>query len=80
MSTYRVTCLTPTLVGSGGHLAPIDYMIWRDQVNVLDHARIVRMWSKSPRLESYLTQVRRAERQPTRGSWWRCGCMRRRME
>ena len=62
MSTYRVTCLTPTLVGSGGHLAPIDYMIWRDQVNVLDHARIVRMWSRSPRLESYLTQVRRAER------------------
>lgn len=62
MSTYRITCLTPTLAGDGKHLAPIDYMLWRDQVNVLDHERILRMWSRSPRLESYLAQIRRAER------------------
>jgi CRISPR-associated protein Csm5 len=62
VSTYRITCLTPTLAGDGKHLAPIDYMLWRDQVNVLDHERILRMWSRSPRLESYLAQVRRAER------------------
>ena len=26
---YRVTCLTPTLVGDGQKLSPIDYMVWR---------------------------------------------------
>src|SRR6266699_877874 len=33
---YRLTCLTPTLAGDGQKLSPIDYMVWRDHVNVLD--------------------------------------------
>jgi CRISPR-associated protein Csm5 len=48
---YRVTCLTPTLVGDGQKLAPIDYMVWKDHVNVLDQRRIFRFWPKGPRLE-----------------------------
>jgi len=40
---YRVTVLTPTLVGDGTKLSPIDYMVWRDQVNVLDQTRIFRL-------------------------------------
>ena len=51
---YRVTCLTPTLVGDGQKLAPIDYMVWKDHVNVLDQRRIFRLLSKGPRLEGYL--------------------------
>lgn len=62
MSHYRLTCLTPTLVGDGSRLSPIDYMIWRDQVNVLDQNRIFRMLAKGPRLDSYLTQIRKADR------------------
>ena len=57
---YRVTVVTPTLVGDGTKLSPIDYMVWRDQVNVLDQTRIFRLLSKGPRLEEYLTQLRRA--------------------
>jgi len=57
---YRVTVLTPTLVGDGTNLSPIDYMVWRDQVNVLDQTRIFRLLSKGPRLEGYLTQLRKA--------------------
>jgi CRISPR-associated protein Csm5 len=59
---YRLTVLTPTLVGDGRRLSPVDYMVWRDQVNVLDQGRIFRMLSKSagPRLDNYLTQIRRA--------------------
>lgn len=57
---YRVTVLTPTLVGDGMKLSPIDYMVWRDQVNVLDQTRIFRLLSKGPRLEGYLTQLRKA--------------------
>ncbi len=57
---YRVTVLTPTLVGDGTKLSPIDYMVWRDQVNVLDQNRIFRLLSKGPRLEEYLTQLRKA--------------------
>ena len=56
---YRVTVLTPTLVGDGTRLSPIDYMVWRDQVNVLDQTRIFRS-SQGPRLEGYLTQLRKA--------------------
>ena len=37
---YRVVCKTPTLVGDGHKLSPIDYMVWKDQVNVLDQTRI----------------------------------------
>jgi len=59
---YRVTVLTPTLVGDGRKLAPIDYMVWKDQVNVLDQTRIFRLLSKGPRLEGYLTQLRKAEK------------------
>ena len=57
---YRVRVLTPTLVGDGRKLAPIDYMVWRDQVNVLDQTRIFKLLSKGPRLEGYLTQLRKA--------------------
>jgi CRISPR-associated protein Csm5 len=59
---YRATVLTPTLVGDGNKLSPIDYMVWRDQVNVLDQPRIFRLLSKGARLESYLTQLHRATR------------------
>lgn len=59
---YRVTVLTPTLVGSGEALSPIDYMVWRDQVNVLDQARIFKLLARGPRLDNYLVQIRRADR------------------
>ena len=59
---YTVTCLTPTLVGDGQKLAPIDYMVWKDQVNVLDQTRIFRLLSKGPRLEGYLRQLKTATR------------------
>jgi CRISPR-associated protein Csm5 len=59
---YRVTCLTPVLVGDGRKLAPIDYMVWRDQVNVLDQRRIFQLLSRGPRLDGYLAQLRRAEK------------------
>ena len=57
---YNVTALTPLLVGDGRELAPIDYMVWKDQVNVLDQARIFRLLARGPRLEGYLIQLRRA--------------------
>jgi Uncharacterized protein predicted to be involved in DNA repair (RAMP superfamily) len=59
---YRVTCLTPTLVGDGQKLSPIDYMVWKDHVNVLDQTRIFRLLAKGTRLENYLTQIRKAEK------------------
>ena len=59
---YRVTVLTPLLVGDGRALAPIDYMIWKDQVNVLDQDRIFRLLAKGPRLDSYLAQLRRSDK------------------
>jgi len=62
MSTYRLTVLTPLLVGGGERLSPIDYMIWKDQVNVLDQQRIFRLLAKGPRLDPYLTQLRRADK------------------
>ena len=57
---YRVTVLTPTLVGDGNKLSPIDYMVWRDTVNVLDQTRIFKLLARGPRLDGYLTQLRRA--------------------
>lgn len=57
---YKVTALTPLLVGDGRELSPIDYMVWKDQVNVLDQARIFKLLSRGPRLEGYLTQLRKA--------------------
>jgi CRISPR-associated protein Csm5 len=59
---YRLTCLTPTLVGDGHRLSPIDYMVWKGQVSVLDQRRIFRLLSKGPRLDGYLTQLKRAEK------------------
>ncbi len=59
---YSLKCLTPLLVGDGSRLSPIDYMLWKEQVNVLDQTRILRMLSKSPRLDTYLAQVRKADR------------------
>lgn len=57
---YKVTALTPLLVGDGHELAPVDYMVWKDQVNVLDQTRIFKLLARGPRLEGYLTQLRRA--------------------
>lgn len=59
---YRVTCLTPTLVGDGSKLSPIDYMVWKDHVNVLDQRRILRLLSKGPRFEGYLEQLKKADK------------------
>ncbi len=59
---YRLTCLTPTLVGDGQRLAPIDYMVWKDHVNVLDQRRIFRLLAKGPRLDGYLAQLKKAEK------------------
>jgi CRISPR-associated protein Csm5 len=60
MMRYRLTCLTPTLIGDGGRLSAIDYMVWKDQVNVLDQRRIFKLLSKGPRLEGYLAQLKKA--------------------
>jgi len=59
---YRLTCLTPMLVGDGRKLSPIDYMVWKDQVNVLDQRRIFRLLAKGPRLEGYLMQLKKADK------------------
>lgn len=57
---YSLTALTPTLVADGRELSPVDYMVWKDQVNVLDQTRIFRLLSRGPRLEGYLGQLRKA--------------------
>lgn len=57
---YKLTALTPMLVGDGRELSPIDYMVWKDQVNVLDQARIFKLLARGPRLEGYLAQLRKA--------------------
>ncbi len=57
---FNVTALTPLLVGDGRELSPIDYMVWKDQVNVLDQTRIFRLLARGPRLEGYLAQLRKA--------------------
>ncbi|MBC7926656.1 MAG: hypothetical protein H7039_13460 [Bryobacteraceae bacterium] len=59
---YRLTALTPILVGDGHKLSPIDYMVWKDQISILDQQRIFRLLSRGPRLEGYLTQLRKAEK------------------
>jgi CRISPR-associated protein Csm5 len=59
---YRLEVLTPLLVGDGSTLSPIDYMVWKDQVNVLDQKRIFKLLAKGPRLDNYLTQIRKAEK------------------
>ena len=60
--TYRLTVLTPTLVGDGDRLSPIDYMVWKDQVNVLDQRRIFKLLAKGPRLDGYLLQLSKAQK------------------
>ena len=60
--TYKLTALTPLLVGDGRELSPVDYMVWKDQVNVLDQTRIFKLLAKGPRLEGYLSQLRKATR------------------
>lgn len=59
---YRATILTPTLVGDGQALSPIDYMVWKDHVNVLDQTKIFALMAKRPVFEGYLTQLRKAEK------------------
>lgn len=59
---YRLTVLSPTLAGSGELLTPIDYMVWQNEVRVLDQERIFKLLARNPRLESYLDQLRKAER------------------
>ena len=59
---YRLTCLTPLLVGDGSKLSAIDYMVWKDQVNVLDQRRIFKLLAKGPRLDGYLAQLKRADK------------------
>jgi CRISPR-associated protein Csm5 len=54
--------MTPTLVGDGQKLAPIDYMVWKDHVNVLDQRRIFRLLAKGPRLDGYLAQLKKADK------------------
>lgn len=60
--SYRLTMLTPTLVGDGDRLSPIDYMVWKDQVNVLDQRRIFKLLAKGPRLDGYLLQLGKAQK------------------
>lgn len=59
---YCLTCLTPLLVGDGRKLSPIDYMVWKDHVNVLDQWRIFRLLAKGPRLDGYLAQLKKADK------------------
>ena len=59
---YRATILTPTLTGDGQALSPIDYMVWKDHVNVLDQNKIFALMAKRPVFEGYLTQLRKAEK------------------
>ncbi|MGH9718750.1 MAG: type III-A CRISPR-associated RAMP protein Csm5 [Bryobacteraceae bacterium] len=59
---YRLTALSPLLVGDGHKLSPIDYMVWKDQVNVLDQRRIFKLLSKGPRLDGYLAQLKKSDK------------------
>ena len=59
---YKLTCLTPTLIGNGDELAPIDYMVWKDQINVLDQRRIFKLFARGPRLDGYLAQLKKANK------------------
>jgi CRISPR-associated protein Csm5 len=59
---YKLTALTPLLVGDGQELSPIDYMVWKDQINVLDQNRIFKLLSRGPRLDGYLAQLHKAQK------------------
>ena len=49
-------------MGDGRKLSPIDYMVWKDHVNVLDQWRIFRLLAKGPRLDGYLAQLKTADK------------------
>ncbi len=59
---FQVTAITPTLAGSGEELTPIDYMVWQNEIRVLDQEKIFKLLARNPRLESYLDQLRKSER------------------
>jgi CRISPR-associated protein Csm5 len=59
---FRLTVLSPLQAGSGELLTPIDYMIWQNEVRVLDQERIFKLLARSPRLESYLDHLRKGEK------------------
>lgn len=59
---YRLTAISPLLAGSGELLTPIDYMVWQNEVRVLDQEKIFKLLARSTRLESYLDHLRKAER------------------
>lgn len=59
---YRLTVISPLLAGSGELLTPIDYMVWQNEIRVLDQERIFKLLARNPRLESYLEHLRKAER------------------
>lgn len=59
---FRLTVITPALAGSGEELTPIDYMVWQNEVRVLDQEKIFRLLARNPRLEGYLDQLRKSER------------------
>ncbi len=59
---YKVTALTPLLVGDGRALSPIDYMVWKDQVNVLDQPTIFKSLRNSRLFDTYLGELRTARK------------------
>jgi CRISPR-associated protein Csm5 len=59
---YKVTALTPLLVGDGRALSPIDYMVWKDQVNVLDQPTIFKSLRNSRLFDTYLSELRTARK------------------
>ena len=59
---YKVTTLTPLLVGDGRALSPIDYMVWKDQVNVLDQPTIFKSLRNSRLFDTYLGELRTARK------------------
>jgi CRISPR-associated protein Csm5 len=59
---YKVTALTPLLVGDGRALSPIDYMVWKDQVNVLDQPTIFKSLRNSRLFDTYLGELRTAKK------------------
>ena len=59
---YNVTALTPLLVGDGRALSPIDYMVWKDQVNVLDQPTIFKSLRNSRLFDTYLGELRTARK------------------
>ena len=62
MMNYKVTALTPLLVGDGRALSPIDYMVWKDQVNVLDQPTIFKSLRNSRLFDTYLGELRTARK------------------